>query len=206
MPKILEKVERRLGERLFLKGERCAGPRCSAIRRASSPGARKKTAGKRKKALSEFGLLMREKQKARFFYGLDDNEIERYSQKAAQKGLHNTQFLRFLESRLDTAVRHCGFAVSQREARHLITYGHILVNNKKVTIPSYQVKMGDVVAVRERSLSSPRFADLDARIKKHVSPQWIVLDAQKKQGTVAGVPEGAAFAFDTAKIKEFYSR
>lgn len=206
MPKVLEKVERRLGERLFLKGERCAGPRCSAIRRASPPGARKRTAGRRKRASSEFGLLMREKQKARFFYGLDDHEIEMYSQKAARTGLHSAQFLCFLESRLDTVVRHCAFAVSQREARHLITYGHILVNNKKVTIPSYQVKKGNVVAVRERSLSSPRFADLDARIKKHVSPPWIALDAQKKQGTVTGVPEGAAFAFDAAKIKEFYSR
>lgn len=206
MVKILEKVERRLGEKLFLKGERCAGPKCALIRRASLPGANKKTASRRRKTASEYGLLLREKQKVRFFYGLDDYEVEMYSGRAERKGIYNSQFLSLLESRLDTVVRYCGFAVSQREARTLVKYGHIAVNGRKVTIPSYQVKKGDSIAIRERSLRLPLFADIDIRLKKHSAPPWILLDAQKREGVVTGVSAELPLTVDVAKVKEFYSR
>lgn len=206
MVKILEKVERRLGEKLFLKGERCTGPKCALIRRASLPGANKKTAMRRRKSLSEYGLLLREKQKVRFFYGLDDHEVEMYSRKAEKKGIYSSQFLNFLESRLDTVVRYCGFAVSQREARMLVKYGHIAVNGRKATIPSHRVKKGDSIAIRERSLALPLFSDIGPRLKKHSAPPWLLLDAQKKQGTVTGVPAESPLTVDVTKIKEFYSR
>lgn len=182
------------------------GPKCALIRRASLPGANKKTAGRRKKTLSEYGLLLREKQKVRFFYGLDDHQVEMYSRKAERKGIYNSQFLTLLESRLDTVVRHCGFAVSQREARTLVKYGHIAVNGRKAATPSYQVKKGDTIAIRERSLALPLFAGIDARLKKHNAPSWLLLDAQKKQGTVTGVPAELPLTIDVTKVKEFYSR
>lgn len=211
MTRVLEKTERRLGEKLFLKGERCTSPKCAMIRRAYPPGAHGKSKGRsrRRGSGSEFGLLMREKQKVRFLYGLDDKDIERYNIKASTKaGIYSANFLGLLETRLDNAVFRLGFAESRRIARQLVGHGHVLVNNRVVDIPSYQVKKGDVVSLKEKSLASPIFSELEPRLKKHEAPKWLMVDKVKKTGTVSRLPDAddAGITMDIAKIKEFYSR
>lgn len=208
MPKILEKVERRLGEKLFLKGERCIGPKCAVIKRSYPPGVHGKSK-KKKRASSEYGQLLREKQKVRFFYGLDDRDIERYSKKAAGRtGLFNSELVRLIESRLDNAVFRLGFADSRRSARMMVSHGHIIVNGKTVTIPSYRLKKGEEITIKEASLVSPLFTGLDLRLKKIEAPPWLNLDKIKKVGIPISLPEAEDLkeTFEFAKIKEFYSR
>lgn len=208
MGRVLEKVERRLGEKLFLKGEHCAGPKCAAVRRNYPPGAH----GQKKKsrrARSEYGQLLREKQKVMFSYGLDDKDVERYSEKAVKHaGLFVEEFIKMIESRLDNVVWRFGFAESRRAARMLVGHGHITINGKIVNIPSYQVKRGDTVAVKEASLGSVLFADLDARLKKKETPRWFNLDKSKKAGTLIFPPETEDLreSIEFSKIKEYYSR
>lgn len=152
---------------------------------------------------------MREKQKVRFLYGLDDTEVERYSRKAAAKrGSFAEQFIQLLESRLDTVVFRMGFAVSRRTARQLVRHGHILLNGKIATFPSTIVKKGDHITVKERTLKSPLMAHIEIRLKKYEPPKWIKMDANKKTGTVVGPVElsPAEFGAEPIKIREFYSR
>lgn len=208
MGKVLEKVERRLGEKLLLKGDRCVGPKCAFTRRSYPPGVHGKTGKKRKRNLSEFGELMREKQKIRFLYGLDDKILERYYKKAYKKArIFADNFFRMLESRLDNTVFRLGFAESRRIARQFVSHGHILVNEKTVTIPSYQIRRGDTISIKEAFLNSPVFVNLETKLKKYEPPKWLQLDIVKKIGAVIGLPETEGqFNFDIAKIKEFYSR
>ena len=208
MRKVLEKVERRLGEKLFLKGEHCAGTKCAAVRRNYPPGIHgKKKKGRRGK--SEYSQLLREKQKVRFSYGLGDKDIERYSKKASERsGLFEDEFIKMIESRLDNVVWRFGFAVSRRAARMMVNHGHITVNGKIVSIPSYQLKKGDAVAVKDASLASFLFTDLDTRFKKLEMPHWLSLDKTKKTGTLLSRPgaEDLKENFEFSKIKEYYSR
>ncbi len=206
MPRVLEKRERSLGERLFLKGDRCAGVKCVMVRRNYAPGAH----GKRKRrASSEFSTLLREKQKVRFSYGIDDAAVRRYSNEAAfKKGVFSSNFWKMLESRLDNVVFRLGFSVSRRSAQQAITHGHIVVNGKAVTIPSYRVRPGDEVSLKERAFGLGLFADLENRLNKQQVPQWLELDPAKKIGKVIREPETETLEtmFDATKIKEFYSR
>ncbi|MBI2640645.1 MAG: 30S ribosomal protein S4 [Candidatus Sungbacteria bacterium] len=206
MPKILEKVERRLGEKLGLKAERCSGPKCALIRRGFPPGVHGKA---RRRGASEFAGLLREKQKVRFLYGLDDKDVKRYTEEAARRpGVFSSYFLEFLERRLDNAVFRLGFAESRRSARHLVSYGHITVNGKTVTIPSYRVRKGEIIAFKERSLRKGFLGELEQRLKKYQAPAWLALDSSRKEGTVVSnpLPEGVELTADVTKIKEFYSR
>lgn len=208
MPRILEKVERRLGEKLLLKGSRCIGPKCAAVRRAYPPGFHGKRSERRRSG-SEFGQLLREKQKLRYLYGLDDREIKRYSKEAVSKrGVFTANLIAALERRLDNVVFRLGFAESRRIARQAVSHGHITVNGKMVTIPSYLVRKGDAAAIKESSLPSGHFADLEARLKKFEPPRWLHLDKNKKTGTVAEIPDVSdmALAVDVTKVKEYYSR
>lgn len=209
MPKVLEKVERRLGEKLLLKGERCVGPKCAGIRRNYPPGAHGKSRTKKRRGSSEYGTILREKQKLRFLYGLDDREVRHYAGKAeARAGIFGSHFLRLLESRLDNAVFRLGFAPSRRQARQMVSHGHITVNGRRVTVPSYVVRKGETIAIKEKALGSPFLADLDLRLKKYEPPKWLHLDKNKKVGTVTGIPEmdECEIIADVAKVKEFYSR
>lgn len=209
MSRVLEKVERRLGEKLLLKGERCAGPKCAVVRRGYPPGIHGKTR-KRKRASSEYGVLLREKQKVRFLYGLDDKDVRRYTQEAAARPeSFRTNFLKLLERRLDNVVFRLGLAESRRMARFLVNHGHITLNGRKVNIPSSRVKKGDVVAIKERSVSSVLFAYLDDRLKKYEPPLWLSLEKNKKTGKVTRLPDEAGDFqenIDLSKIKEFYLR
>lgn len=206
MTKILEKVERRLGEKLLLKGERCAGPKCAMVRRSYPPGSHGKA---RRKRISEYGELLREKQKVRFVYGLDDKDIKRYSKEAASRpGVFGSNFWRLLETRLDNIVFRIGFTISRRASRALVGHGHILVNGRSVKASSYRVKLGDVVSIKERSLKTPLFTELDLRLKNYEAPKWLSIDKEKKEGRVVRIPDADEFdvTFDVIKIKEFYSR
>ncbi len=207
MTKVLEKTERRLGEKLFLKGERCLGPKCAVARRAYPPGVHGKNRRRRRES-SEFGSLLREKQKMRFIYGLDDGDVKRYTEKAASaRGIFGVALMRLLESRLDNVVFRLGFASSRRLARQLVNHGHVLVNSRMVTIPSYSVRKDEVIALKETTKKSSLFSELDSRLKKHIPPVWLAREEGRK-GKVVGevMPEGNEILLDITKIKEFYSR
>ena len=210
MPRILEKTERRLGEKLFLKGDRCIGPKCAAARRAYPPGVhgKKRTRGGRGGA-SEFSSLMREKQKVRLFYGLDDHDIKKYAEKAsATRGLFSDIFLHMMESRLDTAVWRMGFADSRRAARQAVVHGRILVNGKVVRSPAYPVRVKDVMSMKERPGKNAVSAAIAERLKHYQPPAWIMLDRDRGTGTFASAPQSdqIGMTFDVTKIREFYSR
>lgn len=211
MPRLREKIERRLGERLFLKGDRCVGPKCAVVRRnypSGTQGAGKR--GRRRKESSEYGTLAREKQKIRFFYGIDNSDVKRYSNKALKKrGIFAIHFLSLLERRLDNVVFRLGFGESRHHARQLISHGHIRVGAKAVRVASYSVRMSDAVSMKNAGIKpSPLIFRMDQRLKKHEPPKWLELDKNKRQGNVARMPEEGDFElmFDAAKIKEFYSR
>lgn len=212
MAKILEKVERRLGEKLFIKGDRCIGPKCALTRRSYPPGAHGKSKGKgkgKRREPSEFGVLFREKQKIRFVYGLDDKDLKRYITIAvSQKGTLSINVLKLLERRLDNVLYRLGFADSRRMARQAISHGHITVNDKRVSSPSYQVKKGNVVGLKEQALKSGFFKRIDDTMRSYEAPKWLSLDKGKKMGTMTADPgvDDAQTTIDITKVKEFYSR
>ena len=210
MAHVLEKKERRLGEKLFLKGDRCVGPKCAMVRRAYPPGVhgKSKRGGKRRGG-SEYSGLLHAKQVVRFMYGLDDRGIARYSRQATQSpGIFSVNFLRRLEMRLDNVVFRLGFTDSRRAARQLVGHGHIALNGKRVTIPSLEVKKGDVISFRERSAALPVATSRTERLKKLQISPWLSLNPEKKEGTILRLPEAeeTGILADMTKIKEFYSR
>lgn len=210
MAKVLEKVERRLGEKLFIKGDRCIGQKCALTRRNYAPGVHGKSRGKgKRREPSEFGVLFREKQKIRFIYGLDDKDLKRYIAIAAsQKGTFSIHVLKLLERRLDNVVYRLGFADSRRMARQAVGHGHITVNGKRVSSPSYQVKRGDGVALTQRALKSSFFKRIDDIMRSYEAPKWLSLDKGKKMGIITADPEAddVQTTVDITKVKEFYSR
>ena len=144
---------RREGQKLFLKGERCYTDKCGIQRRAYAPGQH----GQGRKKLSGYGLQLREKQKARRYYGVLEGQFHHYFELANKKsGVTGENLLAILESRLDNVVYRLGFGTSRPEARQLVRHGHFTVNGKKVNIPSYLVKVGDVIAIKEESKSSEK--------------------------------------------------
>ncbi len=212
MTKVLEKVERRLGEKLFIKGDRCVGPKCALIRRSYAPGVHGKGKGGkgRRREPSEFGSLFREKQKIRFTYGLDDKDLKKYINRAAsqKKGTFGANVLKLLERRLDNVIYRLGFADSRRMARQAIGHGHVMINGKRVSIPSYQIKKGNVISLKEQALKSGFFKGIDDKIRSYEAPRWLSLDKGKKSGIVTGDPEAddVQLSADITKVKEFYSR
>lgn len=182
-------------------------------RRAYAPGVHgaKKGRGKgRGGRMSEFGELQREKQKLRFFYGLDNHEIKRYVEQAsrASSGLFDARLMRMIESRLDVVVRRLGFAPSGRAARQAVSHGHITVNDRSVRTPSYQTKKGDVIGFTAKGGRTENFGALGERLGTVQTPPWLMLDPGRKTGVIAGIPERdqSGATFDVVKIKEFYSR
>lgn len=202
------KIERRLGENLFLKGYRCLGPKCPYARRQTRPGVHGKAS---RRAASEFGTQLAEKQRLKWRYGLSEREVARFIREAGTKAGKTTAeyFMEAIERRLDNVVFRGGLAVSRSVARNLIVYGHILVNGRRVTKPSYATRKGDVVAVRQANLKSKMFEELDAVLKKHEPPAWLSLDAANKRATVRELPMALDDPRERANLKpviEFYSR
>ena len=174
---------RREGQKLFLKGERCYSSKCALEKRAYAPGQH----GQDRKKKSNYGLQLREKQKAKRFYGLQETQFLNYFKKAAaKKGMTGENLLVMLETRLDNVVFRMGFASSRKEARQLVLHGHFTVNGKKVDIPSCAVAAGDVVAVKAKSCSSPKFKEIKEMTIS--TPEWISIDTQKLEGKVLAMP------------------
>lgn len=179
------KLCRREGEKLFLKGERCYTNKCAISRRAYAPGEQ----GQRRKKLSEYGIQLREKQKARRFYGVLEKQFRKYFQMAAsKKGVTGDNLLQILETRLDNVVYRLGLATSRPEARQLVTHRHFLVNGKKVNIPSCLVKEGDVISVRDKSRNAEKFKDIRDVTESKVVPEWLEMDAENLTGKIVRLP------------------
>ena len=180
------KLCRREGQKLFLKGERCYSAKCSVGRRAYAPGQH----GQGRKKTSEYGLQLRTKQRARRYYGVSEKQFRHYYDMAvAKQGVTGENLLRILESRLDNIVYKLGWASSRAEARQLVVHGHFTVNGKRVNIPSYLVKAGEVIAIAAKSLESEKIkAVLEANGARPV-PAWLDLDRNNKQAKVVALPE-----------------
>lgn len=200
------KICRRAGEKLFLRAERCFTSKCALVKRNYPPGMH----GVKKAArLTSYGTQLREKQKAKQIYGISERQFRNYFRKASKKkGDTSEHLLQLLESRLDNIAYRFGFAKSREQARQIISHGHILVNNRKVNIPSFQVKSKDVVALKEKSLKSPLFADLSKILAKQELPTWLSFDLKKFEGIILSKPtrEELKTPFDIKMVVEFYSR
>lgn len=198
---------RRNGTKLFLKGERCFSPRCGVERRKSPPG--EQGANARRRRPSEHAEQLREKQKTRAVYGVLERQFVTYVEKAGRmSGITGMNLLQVLERRLDNVVYRLGFSDSRPQARQWVGHGHLKVNGRRVNIPSFLVKAGDVVSWREESKDSDMFKVVSGSLKKRRVPSWLTLDESEVQGTVVSLPEENDFEadIDTRLIVEFYSR
>ena len=199
------KLCRREGQKLFLKGERCYTDKCAINRRAYAPGQH----GQGRKKTSEYGLQLRAKQMTRRFYGVLENQFHHYYEMATtMQGKAGDNLLSLLESRLDNVVYRCGWASSRAEARQLVVHGHFTVNGKKVDIPSYLVKPGETIAIKDSSRQSDKFkAVLEANSARPV-PKWLDVDAQNAQAKVVEMPtrEEIDLEVDETLIVELYSK
>ena len=175
---------RREGAKLFLKGTRCYTKKCSFERRPTPPGQH----GVRRRKMGEYGIQLREKQKAKRIFGVLEAQFRRFFAWAeAEKGITGENLLKFLERRLDNVVFRLGIGASRREARQMIGHGHIQVNGRKVSIPSFIVKVGEVVQLRPTSKMQERVAD-NLTAGRSPVPPWLDLDVNEKKGTVRGLP------------------
>ena len=196
------KLCRREGKKLFLKGERCTSSKCSLERRSYAPGQH----GQGRKKLTEYGLQLRAKQTARRYYGLSESQFRKYFMMAVrQAGVTGDNLLRICESRLDNIVYSLGWATSRAEARQLVTHGHFLVNGKRVDIPSYLCKAGDVVAIKKGSLDSDKFKAILE--KTGTIPAWLETGDDNTAKIVAlPTREQIDVPVEEHLIVEFYSR
>jgi small subunit ribosomal protein S4 len=175
---------RREGIKLFLKGSRCFTEKCAIERRNYPPGQH----GLSRTKLTPYGIQLREKQKAKHIYGVLENQFRRYFERAErEKGITGENLLKLLERRLDNVVFRLGMAASRREARQMVGHGHFQVNRRKVSVPSYIVKVGEVVQLRPTSKLGERVAD-NLNAGRGVVPPWLEVDPTDKRGTVRGLP------------------
>jgi len=195
------KTCRRLGQSV------CGRENCALKRKPYPPGVHGK---KRRRRISEYGKQLAEKQKLKFIYGLREKQFRNYFAKASKtRGLTGEMLLGLLERRLDNVVFRLGFASNRRQARQLVSHGHISVNDRRVTIPSFAVSPGDVIAIRERSRDKKVFEDLVVRTKNFEPPKWLELAKDTLTGTVKALPAGELLEgvpVEVAQIVEFYSR
>lgn len=197
------KLCRREGVKLYLKGDRCYTDKCAIARRAYAPGQH----GQGRKKVTNYGLQLREKQKAKRIYGLLETQFRKtYAEAERQKGITGENLLRLLELRIDNVVYRLGFASSRPEARQLVRHGHFTVNGKKVNIPSYQVKVNDVIAVKEKSMQDEKFKAL-AEVATNV-PKYLTVDKDKMEGQVVALPqrEDIDIPVNETLIVELYSK
>ncbi|MCO6431799.1 MAG: 30S ribosomal protein S4 [Deltaproteobacteria bacterium] len=196
---------RREGEKLFLKGERCFTSKCAVERREGGPGQH----GKGRQAFSDYKIQLRQKQKVKRIYGLVEKQFRAaYDRAARTKGVTGTELLLNMERRLDNIVYRLGFAVSRREARQLVSHGHILVNGKPVNIVSQLINAGDVVEVVEKSKKIPGIHAAMVSAEGRIIPDWLALDKQNVKGTVKALPtrEQMPQNMNEQLIVELYSR
>jgi len=203
------KICRRLGGKLFLKGEKCLSLKCPMVRKPYPPGQKRK---RRSKRLSEYGKELREKQRLKNWYNLKERQLRNYVKAVLEKPGKTedtgTQLIQALERRLDNVVFRLGFAVSRPQAKELVSHRHFLVNEKIVNIPSFLVKKGDKIKIRPASVKKNIFKNLSSTLKKHSLCSWLSLNIEKLEGKVKELPtlETAAPPVEVSAIFEFYSR
>lgn len=196
---------RREGMKLFLKGERCYGTKCAIERRGYAPGQH----GQRQRKVSDYGIRLREKQKAKRIYGLMEGQFRNTFHKANRKqGVTGEILLEFLERRLDNVVYRFGFAGSRSAARQLVRHGHITVNGRRVNIPSFQVRQDDQVQVKEKSPRREAIKEAVSVAEHRGMPGWLQLDKEKLSGKIVGLParEDIALPIKEQLIVELYSK
>ncbi len=196
---------RRVGDKLFLKGERCYTPKCAVDRRRTQPGDR----SMRRRRISDHGVQLREKQKARYMYGVMEAQFSKYVDNAfKQSDSTGEHLVKQLETRLDNVVYRLGFADSRRQARQLTMHGHFTVGDRKTDVPSYSVKPGDVISWKESHKESEYVKIMAADLPKRPVPEWLELDVANLKATVRRLPrdEELETTIDTRLIVEFYSR
>ena len=196
---------RREGLKLFLKGDRCYSDKCAFERRGYAPGEH----GQMRRKHSDYGVQLREKQKLKRIYGLLERQFRGYFEKAdRQKGITGTNLLVFLERRLDNMVFRMGFASSRNEARQLVRHNHFLVSGKPVNIPSYLVKAGDEITVREGSRKAEKILESMDTVARRGVPQWIELDKDNFKGVVKALPtrEELTMPVQEQLVVELYSK
>ena len=196
---------RREGCKLYLKGERCTNGKCAFDHRSTAPGQH----GAARKKVGEYGKHLREKQKARRYYGVLEKQFRHYYDMAEKmEGITGANLLILLERRLDNVIFRMGMAESRKEARQLVLHGHFTLNGKKVTIPSLLIKAGDVVAVKESSKENAKIKALAEALATKTSPKWIEKDAQNLVAKIVALParEDIDFEFDEQLIVELYSK
>lgn len=196
---------RRDGVKLFLKGERCYTSKCAIERRKYAPGQH----GQRQRKLANYGVQLREKQKLKRIYRVLERQFRSYFKEAVRrKGVTGEILLQLLEMRLDNVVYRLGFGLSRRQARQLVNHAHFTVNGKKVNIPSYQVRPGDVIAVRESSKQAGAITEAINATGGRRVPEWLTVDVAAMSGTVGAKPtrEQIDTQVNEALIVEFYSR
>ena len=194
---------RREGQKLFLKGERCYGGKCALEKRNYAPGQH----GQARKKTSDYGLQLREKQKAKRFYGMQEKQFRNLFAKAAKRaGKTGDNLLILLETRLDNCVYRLGFASSRKEARQLVVHGHFTVNGKKACAPAMELKAGDVIKVKEKSTNSPKFKEV--KEMTITVPAWMTVDVEKLEGKILSVPTRDEIDTPVAEhlIVELYSK
>lgn len=199
------KLCRREGKKLFLKGDRCYTGKCALERRAYAPGQH----GQGRKKNSEYGLQLRAKQQARRYYGIQEGQFHKYFLMAERKaGVTGENLLQICESRLDNVVYTLGWASSRAEARQLVTHAHYLVNGNKVDIPSYLLKVGDVVSIKSKSRDSEKIKAVVENNASRPVPAWLDLNRETLEAKVVALPTREQIAADVEEhlIVEFYSK
>ncbi|PKN69712.1 MAG: 30S ribosomal protein S4 [Deltaproteobacteria bacterium HGW-Deltaproteobacteria-12] len=197
---------RREGLKLFLKGDRCYSEKCAFERRGYAPGQHGQS---HKKQASDYGVQLREKQKLKRMYRLLEKQFRGYFEKADQlKGITGTNLLVLLERRMDNMVFRMGFSNSRDEARQLVTHGHFLVNNKPVNIPSYLLKAGDVITVKEGSRKITRILEAMETVTRRGVPQWLALDKENFNASIKMLPvrEDLTMPVQEQLVVELYSK
>jgi len=197
---------RRAGQKLFLKGDRCFTPKCAMVKKPYPPGLHGK---KRKRNLSEYGSQLAEKQKLKRIYNIGEKQLRKYYKQASKsKDIATDVLLRTLESRLDNVIFRAGIAESRAKARQITTHGHILLNKRRVDIPSIIVKKGDKLEIKKSSIGKPIFKNLERKLKKHNFPNWISFDQKEKKINISALPEpkNVDIPVDLQMIVEFYSK
>ena len=199
---------RREGGKLFLKGQRCFTDKCAVEKRNYAPGEHGRSFFRRRQVLG-YGQQLREKQKTKRSYGVQERQFRRYFQKAARrKGVTGQLLLQMLERRLDSVVYRLGFGASRNQARQLVRHGHIRVNGRKVTIPSYLLKPGDEVAVRQKSRKNPLIIEAMEDVAGRGVPAWLTLERENFTGRVMELPnrEEIKIPIEEQLIVELYSK
>ena len=200
------KLCRAYGDKLFLKGAKCTGDKCPLAKRPFGPGQHGKT---RRRKESNYGLQLREKQKAKRIYGLLERQFHKYFKLAERsKGVTGHVLLAFLERRLDNVVFRLGFAYSRQHARQLVRHNHAYINEKKVNIPSYIVREGDTVQLRGREKTLKKLSEIRKELESRIVPKWLERDKDSPKGTVKRLPQRDELDFSIQEqlIVELYSK